>query len=114
MELWLGSWKLPNVPFVNYVTPYVKASYMSDWYEQEEAEEVDDPCPYPVPVKISIYTEGGEQHFNGSVQSFNDSIQGFNNTVQGFNDSVQSFKNSEQILNDSANNILEDILNIPK
>ncbi|CAH1730925.1 unnamed protein product [Aphis gossypii] len=121
VELWLGSWELPNVPFVDHVTPYVKASYMNDWYEQEEAEEVDTPCPSPLPVITSIYTEGGEQHFNNSehnftesVQSFNDSVQGINDSEQSLNSSVQNVKNNEQILNDSVNNISETILNIPK
>jgi len=107
VELWLGSWELPNVPFVNYVEPYVKASFMNDWYEQEEAEEIDEPCPSPLPVITSIYTEDGEQHLNNSGHIFNDS-------VQSSNDSVQSLKNHEQILNDSVNNILEGILNTPK
>jgi len=107
VELWLGSWELPNVPFVNHVAPYVKASYMNDWYEQEEAEEVDEPCSSPLPVITSIYSEDVEQHFNNSGHILKDS-------VKSLNDSVQSLINNEQILNKSVNNILKAILNIPK
>jgi len=128
VELWLGSWELPNVPFVNHVAPYVKASYMNDWYEQEEAEEVDKPCPSPLPVITSNYTEGGEQHFNSSEHNFKDSVKSFNDSVQGINDgvqslngsvqslngSVQSLKNNEQIFDDYVNHFSEDFLYIPK
>ncbi|KAE9537010.1 hypothetical protein AGLY_006817 [Aphis glycines] len=117
VELWLGSWELPNVPFVNHVAPY------------EEAEEVDKPCPSPLPVITSNYTEGGEQHLNNSEHNFKESVKSFNNSVQGINDSeeslngsvqslngsvqslngsVQSLKNNEQIFNDIVNNFWED------
>lgn len=105
VELWQGSWELPNVPFVNYVEPYVKASYMNDWYEQEEAEEVDEPCPSPLPV--ITYTEDGEQHLNNSGHIFNDSVQSFDN-------SVQSLKKNKKILKNSVSNIFKGILNYIK
>uniref|UniRef100_A0A2S2NNI8 Uncharacterized protein n=2 Tax=Schizaphis graminum TaxID=13262 RepID=A0A2S2NNI8_SCHGA len=41
VELWLGSWELPNVPFVNHVAPYVKASYMNYWCNNIKREEID-------------------------------------------------------------------------
>lgn len=42
VELWLGSWALPNVPFFNHLAPYVKTSYINNWFENEKKEEIDD------------------------------------------------------------------------
>jgi hypothetical protein len=77
VEVWLGSWELPNVPFVNHVAPYVKASYMNYWYGNENREEIDDPPPSPSSVitkSTLIYSKGSEQNFNYSDHFSHDNV----------------------------------------
>jgi len=56
VKLWQGSWLLPDVPIVDHLSPYVKTSYLDDFYEHEEAELNDESTHSPLPATTTTTT----------------------------------------------------------
>ncbi|XP_060846664.1 uncharacterized protein LOC132926332 isoform X2 [Rhopalosiphum padi] len=101
VELWLGSWALPNVPFFNHLAPYVKTSYINNWFENEKKEEIDDPPSSPSSVitkSTSIYTEGSEQDFNYNGHYSHDNVdnmsEGIPNVPNYFESLTERLRNA--------------------